>query len=213
MNPAQFVEEIRELSLENTFNPYSDQCDRYDRDDAPQLRSRALRSLLKAATERDVESLWIGRDPGHRGGRRTGLAFTDDVHLHEHAERWGLSILRATRGPRISELTAAVTWKALSRIASPVFLWNVFPLHPHKPGNPFSNRRHNAHERRIGEEFLAELILLLQPRRLVAIGNDAANSARRLADRQEVIKVRHPSHGGRAKFLAQINKWHRQSHR
>ena len=160
--------------------------------------------------ERDVESLWIGRDPGHRGGRRTGLAFTDDVHLHEHAKRWGLSIVRATRGPKISERTAAVIWKALSRMESPVFLWNVFPLHPHQPGNPFSNRPHNAHERRIGEEFLAELIPLLQPRRLVAIGNDAASSARRLADRQEIIKVRHPSHGGQAKFLAQISKWHCQ---
>ena len=207
MTPLLFVEALRELSLGDTFNPYSERCVRYDRKDAPQLRSQALRSMIEAAIEREIDSLWIGRDPGHRGGRRTGLAFTDDVHLHEHAKRWGLSILRSTRGPRISERTAAVIWKALARIESPVFLWNVFPLHPHQPGNPFSNRPHNAHERRIGEEFLAELILLLQPRSLVAIGNDAANSARRLADRQQVIKVRHPSHGGQAKFLAQVSKW------
>ena len=210
MTPLQFVEALREQSLGDTFNPYSEQCIRYDRQDAPQLRSQALRSMIEAAKEREIDSLWIGRDPGHRGGRRTGLAFTDDIHLHEHAERWGLSIPRATRGPKISERTAAVTWKALSPIESPVFLWNVFPLHPHQPGNPFSNRRHNAHERRIGEEFLAELISLLKPRRLVAIGNDAANSARRLADRHQVVRVRHPSHGGQAKFLAQISKWHRQ---
>ena len=210
MTPLQFVAALREQSLGDTFNPYSERCVRYDREDAPQLRSQALRSLLETATEREVDAIWIGRDPGHRGGRRTGLAFTDDVHLHEHAKRWGLSIVRATRGPKISERTTAVIWKALARIESPVFLWNVFPLHPHQPGNPFSNRRHNAHERRIGEEFLAELILLVQPRRLVAIGNDAANSARRLADRQEVIKVRHPSHGGQAKFLGQIRMWHRQ---
>ena len=213
MKPAQFVEKIRELRLKNTFNPYSDQCDRYDRDDAPQLRSRTLRSMLEAATEREVDAIWIGRDPGHRGGRRTGLAFTDDVHIHQHAERWGLSIRRPTRGAAVSEQTAAAVWRALSKIESSVFLWNVFPLHPHERGNPFTNRRHNARERRIGEEFVSQLILLLKPRCLVAIGNDAANSACRLADRQEVIQVRHPSHGGRAKFLAQINKWHRQSHR
>ena len=210
MKPLSFVEALRELSLENTFNPYSERCARYDRNDAPQLRSSTLRSILDAAAEREVESLWIGRDPGHRGGRRTGLAFTDDVHLHEHAERWGIRIRRPTRGEMIREQTAAVVWRALSRIESPVFLWNVFPLHPHHRGNPFSNRPHNARERRIGEEFLAELILLLHPRRLVAIGNDAAESTCRLADRQRVIQVRHPSHGGQARFLAQIVKSHRQ---
>lgn len=208
MMPRQFVEALRGLSLETTFNPYSERCVRYDRNDAPQLRSATLRSMLETAAKREVDSLWIGRDPGHRGGRRTGLAFTDDVHLHEHAERWGLSIRRPTRGERVSEQTATVIWSALSRIESSVFLWNVFPLHPHQPGNPFSNRPHNAQERRIGEEFLDGLIQLLQPRRLVAIGNDAAKTARRLADRRTVIQVRHPSHGGRAKFLAQIGESH-----
>ena len=210
MKPPEFVEALRELSLRNTFNPYSERCVRYDRNDAPQLRSATLVSMLESATKREVDSFWIGRDPGHRGGRRTGLAFTDDIHLHEHAERWGISIRRPTRGGKVVERTAAVVWRALSRIESPVFLWNVFPLHPHRPGNPFSNRPHNAYERRIGEEFLAELILLLQPHRLVAVGNDAAKSARRLADRRRVIQVRHPSHGGQARFLAQIVKSHRQ---
>ena len=100
MTPLQFVEALREQSLENTFNPYSERCDRYDRNDAPQLRSKALRSMLETATEREVDSLWIGRDPGHRGGRRTGLAFTDDLHIHEHAERWGLSITAANQEAR-----------------------------------------------------------------------------------------------------------------
>ncbi|MDE2925443.1 MAG: uracil-DNA glycosylase [Acidobacteriota bacterium] len=208
MTPIQFVEALRELSLENTFNPYSERCVRYDRDDAPQLRCTTLHSILEAAAKRDVDFLWIGRDPGHRGGRRTGLAFTDDVHLHEHAERWGLSVRRPTRGEKVSEQTATVIWRALSRIESSVFLWNVFPLHPHRPGNPFSNRPHTADERRIGEEFLDELIRLLRPRRLVAIGNDAAKTARRLVDRRTIIQVRHPSHGGQTKFLTQIDGLH-----
>ncbi len=210
MRPPEFVEALRKLRLENTFNPYSERCVRYDRNDAPQLRSATLRSILETAAKQEVDSLWIGRDPGHRGGRRTGLAFTDDVHLHEHAERWGISISRPTKGEKVVEQTATVIWRALSRIESPVFLWNVFPLHPHQPGNPFSNRPHNAHERRIGEEFLVELIRLLQPRRLVAIGNDAANTARRLADRRTVIQVRHPSHGGKTKFLIQIAESYRR---
>ena len=162
--------------------------------------------MLEAATEQEIDSLWIGRDLGYRGGRRTGLAFTDDVHVQAHAERWELSVEQPTKGEVVAEQTAAVTWRVLSRVNVSVFLWNVFPLHPHEPGNPFSNRSHNARERRVGEEFLSELILLLKPCRLVAIGNDAARAARRLGDQHRVIQVRHPSYGGQTLFSAQMGE-------
>ena len=72
--------------------------------------------------------------------------------------------------------------------------------------DPFSNRSHNSHERKAGEELLFQLILLLKPRRLIAIGNDAELTALRLADRHEVIKVRHPSYGGQTHFLTQVRE-------
>lgn len=206
MTPAQYVKELRNLKFENTFNPYFDQCDSHDLDDAPISRSQALQAILEAATEQEIDSLWIGRDLGYRGGRRTGLALTDDVHVQAHAERWGLSIERPTKGEAVAEQTAAVIWHVLSQIKMSVFLWNVFPLHPHDSDNPFSNRSHNANERRSGEELLDELILLLKPSRLVAIGNDAARTAHRLKKRSEVIKVRHPSYGGKTQFCQQINE-------
>ena len=206
MTPARFVKELTGLNFENTFNPYSDRCAVHDLDDAPRCRSQTLQSMLEAATEREIDSLWIGRDFGYRGGRRTGLALTDDVHVQTHAERWKLSIERPTKGKEIAEQTAAVVWRVLSQIKAPVFLWNVFPLHPHEPGNPFSNRSHNSRERRAGEEFLSELILLLKPGRLIAIGNDATQSARRLSDQHRIIQVRHPSHGGKTRFSAQMDE-------
>ena len=206
MRPAQFVEGLNKLNFENTFNPYSDRCAVHDLDDAPRSRSQTLQSVLEAATEWEIDSLWIGRDLGYRGGRRTGLAFTDDVHVQAHGERWELSVERLTTGKIVAEQTAAVVWRVLSEINVSVFLWNVFPLHPHEPGNPFSNRSHNARERRAGEEFLSDLILLLKPCRLVAIGNDAAQSARRLCSQSKVIQVRHPSHGGKTRFSAQMGE-------
>ena len=202
---AQFVKELSKLNFENTFNPYSDRCVVHDLDDAPYYRSQILLSILEAATDREIDSLWIGRDLGYRGGRRTGLAFTDDVNVQAHTKRWELSVHRRTRGEPVTERTAAVIWRVLSRVKASVFLWNVFPLHPHEPGNHFSNRTHNSCERRVGEEFLSQLVSLLRPRRLVAIGNDAAVIAHRLCEEHRVIQVRHPSYGGQAKFLSQMN--------
>ena len=206
MKPVQFVRALSRLNFDNAFNPYSDRCIFHDLNDAPQLRLQTLLTVIEAATERDIDSIWIGRDLGYRGGRRTGLAFTDDAHIHEHAERWELSIQRPTEGEVVAERTAAVIWSVLSKIEVSVFLWNVFPLHPHEPDNPFSNRSHNSLERRIGEEFLSQLILLLKPCRLIAIGNDAARTAHRLSDRHRIIQVRHPSYGGQRQFVAQMSE-------
>ena len=206
INPAHFVDNLRGVCLENTFNPYSSRCPVYDLRDAPQRRTEILLALLNAAVARDVDSLWIGRDLGHRGGRRTGLSLTDDVHFQMHVERWGLSFERPTQNRMVAERTAAIIWGILSQIDLSVFLWNVFPLHPHESSSPFSNRPHNTTERKIGEEFLAELILLLRPRRLIAIGNDAFHTTRRLCSRRQVFHVRHPSYGGQAQFLREIKE-------
>ncbi len=204
MGPVRFVEALRALDYRDTFNPYSNQCAVHDLEDAPRRRSQSLRSMLEVATTLEIDSIWIGRDLGYRGGRRTGLALTDDVHIHAHAERWGVTIERPTKGEVIAERTAAVLWRVLSQIEASVFLWNVFPLHPHESDDPFSNRPHNSRERRAGEELLNQLILLLKPCRLIAIGNDAGRAARRVTDRHEVIQVRHPSYGGQSVFSNQI---------
>ena len=206
MTPVQFVETLQALDFEDTFNPYSDRCGVHDHDDAPRRRCDSLLTILEAAAGSGVDSLWIGRDLGYRGGRRTGLALTDDVHLFAHAERWGASIEKPTKGEVVAERTASVIWGVLRQIDTAVFLWNVFPLHPHKSNDPFTNRAHNARERRAGEDLLLQLILLLRPRRLVPIGNDAASTAHRLCGSQEVFQIRHPSYGGQNEFLKQTRE-------
>jgi uracil-DNA glycosylase len=206
MRPQDFIRVLQCKTFAHVFNPYSDRCKDHDLEDAPQRRCSALLALLTAASQTDLDSLWLGRDLGYRGGRRTGLALTDDVHVGEHASRWGVGIERATVGPMMAERTAAVIWKAINQIGRPIFLWNVFPFHPYEARDPFSNRSHNANERKVGEEFLVELIALLKPRRLVALGNDAADAAKRLAGERDVIHVRHPSYDGQREFMTQIQK-------
>lgn len=204
MTPAAFITALSALRFENVFNPYADRCLVHDTRDAPRIRATALRAMLDAAVQVEVDSIWIGRDLGYKGGRRTGLALTDDVHLGLHGTRWGVPIDRSTKGRVVAERTAAVIWGELSLIQTCVFLWNVFPLHPHEAGDPFTNRSHNARERDAGEEILECLIAMLRPRRLVAIGNNAEATALRVACGQTIHKVRHPSYGGQSEFLQQI---------
>ena len=104
----------------------------------------------------------------------------------------------------MAERTAAAVWGALRGMEESFFLWNVFPLHPHPPGSPFSNRAHNAAERAAGEAILSALIGLLRPERIIAVGRDAESAAARVAPSLECVALRHPSFGGEARFGAQI---------
>lgn len=139
MTPANFVDALADIRLPNVFNPYADRCKVHDRSDAPRRRRENLRAMLQASINGGVETVWIARDLGYRGGRRTGVPLTDEVHLEAASKSFGaVTFSRATTGPAVAERTAAVVWGVIARIGRPVFLWNVFPLHPHSPGDHFS---------------------------------------------------------------------------
>jgi len=206
VNLHPFVNALAALRFDNCFNPYVDRCEIHDHRDAPRRRAAALSAMVESAARAPIDAIWVGRDLGYRGGRRTGLALTDDVHIERHAQRWNFVAERPTIGLAVKERTATVIWGVLGQIDARIFLWNVFPLHPHEPGSPFTNRQHNVGERRAGEEQLNALIALLRPARIIAIGNDAALSVNRLTGTVPVFAVRHPSYGGQTQFLRQITE-------
>jgi hypothetical protein len=71
-----------------------------------------------------------------------------------------------------------------------VLLWNVVPTHPHRRGEPNSNRPPTRAEVEVSLPFLDALTA---GRRLIAVGRLAAAVL-------EAPYVRHPSHGGARGF-------------
>lgn len=89
MTPSQFVSALKATSLPSVFNPWRDHCPIHDLEDAPKTRRQNLQQFLEAAVAGDVRTMWIARDLGYRGGRRTGVPLTDEVHLHSAAALLG----------------------------------------------------------------------------------------------------------------------------
>ena len=202
--PKTLAQALAETHLPSVFNPYADCCATYDRADAARVRRRNLMRCLDAALTAHVDTIWIARDLGYRGGRRTGVPLTDEVHLGQAAALMGgITLDRATRGPVVAERTAAIVWSVLTRIGEPAVLWNIFPLHPHEADDPFSNRCHTRAEREATWPLLTALIAMIKPRRIVAMGRVAGVALNGLDITVEI--VRHPSYGGQAEFIAGVN--------
>ncbi|MEG4065436.1 uracil-DNA glycosylase [Microcoleus sp. SVA1_A1] len=205
MNAELFVNHLSQITFKGVFNPYRDLCDEHDHSESPAIRRLNLQRYLDAAVNCGVESVWLGRDCGYRGGRRTGIALTDELNLEALDHQFGISgLAKATVGQPLKERTATEVWKIIREVDAKVFLWNIFPFHPFEAGNPMSNRRHSAREFNECRDILCCLLEWLQPKMIIAIGADAHKALYRLEF--QVSSVRHPSYGGHLEFANGIRQ-------
>jgi hypothetical protein len=209
MNVSTFVNQLSLISLPNVFNPYRDLCCEHDHSGSPTIRRLNLELYLETAIVSEVDSVWLGRDCGYRGARRTGIALTDEIHLETLQRHFGIGgIVKATAGESLKERTATEVWKVIREVNAMVFLWNIFPFHPFESGNNMSNRRHTTREFEVCKDLLLCLLELVKPKRIVVLGADAHNATRRLD--LTVCAVRHPSYGGQTEFADAIRKLYKQ---
>ena len=127
---------------------------------------------------RDAGAVLVGEAAGYRGARVSGIAFTSERQL-------------TGAGP--AESTATVVHRVFAELGleESVLLWNVVPTHP---GTATSNRRPTATEVAAARPFLEEIA---RGRRVIAVG--------RLAEAVTGAPyVRHPSHGGAARFARDL---------
>jgi proteasome lid subunit RPN8/RPN11 len=197
---AGFVQSLTGMRTPDVFNPYADICATYDLSNAPAIRRKNLELVLAAALSGGIDALWIAQDLGRNGGRRTGLALTDEPNLDALAARWQLKgVKRATSGSIVREATAGYAWQVLKHEERKVFLWNIFPFHSHPAGQPLRNRGHSRAEAASSLPFLLWLADTFRPRKVVALGRVAEATLKKQGITCDA--VRHPGRGGGPRFL------------
>ena len=193
------IEIIKRTNLDNVFNPYTSNCNQHDHSSSHIIRENNLRIYLTKQLQLDPKIIWLGRDLGYRGGRRTGIPLTDEVHLKElNSVLNGTKIKKATETAEMKEMTARAIWKLTKSFRNPPFFWNVFPFHPHDKRDSMSNRSHSKTELKATKEILEAILDIYDFEHHFALGRDAA----KILDEMKLspVYVRHPSYGGEPQF-------------
>ena len=182
----------------NSVNPFD-----YSRR-ANAVRRRNLTLYLEQLAQRRPTTLLVGEAPGYRGMRITGVPFTNTAILQRGILHFGLFgsangyIVPDDLPAVAAEPTATVMWNTLVELDFLPVLWSAYPLHPHRPGNPLSNRTPTAAEAAEWSWSWQALKHVFSIRTVVAVGNVAYDSMVRSG--LSVPRVRHPAHGGRERF-------------
>ena len=164
------IQRLAAARIGSTYNQYAG---------SSLLRERLAEYLERRA---DAELLLVGEAAGYRGARVSGIPFTSERQL-------------TGSGP--AEASASIVHRVLEELSltEHVLLWNVVPTHPHRPGEPESNRRPLAGEIEASRSFLEQLAA---GRRVVPVGRVAEAAI-------GTAGIRHPSHGGAEGFRAGLD--------
>ena len=168
------------------------------------LRRHNLAAYLGDMLERAPKVLLVGEAPGFRGMRITGVPFTNRTMFQGPANHFGLFgsgtgyVLPPEAAGVAAEPTATVMWEVLAELDLLPVLWSACPWHTHVPGQPLSNRTPTPADAALGTQFWQALTGIFPIETVVAVGNVAHSSLRRSG--LDVPKIRHPAHGGRARF-------------
>ena len=183
------------------FNPYRDRDPQLDLLDAPAIRRANLRNFLESLPAPPTVLL-VGEAPGWHGCRFSGVPFTSESQLTTGYLPFSGKISAREDAPH-AEASATVFWKVLQPYHPRFFVWSSLPFHPHRPGEPLSNRTPSRQELRSFLPVLTGMLKLLSPKLILTVGRQAEQALEWL--NVPALAVRHPSHGGAAPFESGIN--------
>ncbi len=184
------------------FNQYRDVDPELDRPDGAQVRCRNLRHYLEAFA--GARYVLVGEAAGYAGCRFSGIPFTCEAQLVGPAPlAWtaGYDLARSSAAATLwVERSATMVWAAFDERRD-CLLWNAFPWHPYGARGPLSNR-HAGRDLGEGLDVLRCLLDLFPGARPYAIGRVAEGALTELG--VDAPYIRHPSHGGKARFEAGV---------
>lgn len=189
-----------EPSTDDLFNPYRDAHDDLDRPDAARIRRDNFKRYLHSYTVRPPLFL-LAEAPGPWGCRFSGVPFTSESQLVDADFPIDGRPSSLEDDPH-REYSGAIYWRVLQPYFPHFFTWNSVPLHPHDAGDPLTIRTPRRREVARYEGVLADLLDLLQPECVVAVGRKAERALHEVD--AACTYVRHPSQGGAKKFEAGI---------
>lgn len=183
-------------SREGAFNFYRDEHPGLDLPGAARIRRENLRSYLEEVSVPPT-TLVAAPAPGWRGARFTGVPFTSQLQLMR--PDFPVGGRKTSKGTHlIGEKTGTYLWEALLPHHPEVFLWAVFPLHPHRRGEAQTNRIPTLNEIEAFVPLVSDLVEALEPERLLAVGRSAEWTLGQLD--LEFTPLKHPAVGGLRAF-------------
>ena len=186
----RLLAELTRLRIGATFNQYADAGP----DDVPGAAAIRLENLRAYLAERPgADVVCLGEAGGYQGMRWSGIAFTSERDLL----RWGAPYRTTCAARTWSEPSGTIVHKVLAELGAEhrVILWNTVPTHPHRPGEPLSNRRPTIAEVEAGAPLAMRLVELVRPRTVVAVGRIAESVLP-----AGTAYVRHPANAGGPAF-------------
>lgn len=181
------------------FNQYRSVSREHDRADGAVRRLNNLRVYLTHYLKAPPMIVVVGEAAGYRGNRFTGLPFTSEYHCAEHPFLRELKLRpSSSRGTPWREASASIVWETFDAMEQRPLLWSSVPFHPHKEGEPLSNRAPLRAEIEQGAELFKLFRRLFPKARLAATGRVAQAMLKELGESCEAL--RHPSHGGKQEF-------------
>jgi len=186
----RLLAELTRLRIGATFNQYADAGP----DDVPGAAAIRLENLRAYLAERPgADVVCLGEAGGYQGMRWSGIAFTSERDLL----RWGAPYRTTCAARTWSEPSGTIVHRVLAELGAEhrVILWNTVPTHPHRPGEPLSNRRPTIAEVEAGAPLAMRLVELVRPRTVVAVGRIAESVLP-----AGTAYVRHPANAGGPAF-------------
>lgn len=198
-----FVDDLAAAQLaDDAYNEYAPP----DANNA--IRRANLLCYLAHMAQRRPNTLLVMEAPGYRGCRLTGVPVTSRRILLEGVPE--LAMFGEAAGYRDvddagfetiqGEQSATILWETLRELGKVPLIWNTFPFHPHRAGEPRTNRKPRKDETALGADFLRAILQVYKPEVIIAVGNVAYDTMTGMG--VNCVKVRHPAQGGKNDFVA-----------